>query len=116
MLAVSLWDFAFFLSFAIVVTSSVTTAGVLLVFSFLIVPAVIGSLFSRRLEIVLPIAWSAGIVASGAGLAGSYVLDLPTGGEVTIHRRGTVHMAEEERALVRLSELGFVFQFHFLLP
>src|SRR6266702_4249898 len=79
MLAVSLWDFAFFLSFAIVVTSSVTTAGVLLVFSFLIVPAVIGSLFSRRLEIVLPIAWSAGIVASGAGLAGSYVLDLPTG-------------------------------------
>ncbi len=79
MLAVSLWDFAFFLSFAIVVTSSVTTAGVLLVFSFLIVPAVIGSLFSRRLEIVLPIAWSAGIVASGAGLAGSYALDLPTG-------------------------------------
>jgi zinc/manganese transport system permease protein len=78
-LAVSAWDFAFFLSFGIVVTSSVTTAGVLLVFSFLIVPAVIGSLFSRRLKIVLPIAWSAGIVASGAGLAGSYVLDLPTG-------------------------------------
>jgi zinc/manganese transport system permease protein len=79
MLAVSLWDFAFFLSFGIVVTSSVTTAGVLLVFSFLIVPAVIGSLFSRRLKIVLPIAWGAGILASAAGLAGAYVLDLPTG-------------------------------------
>ena len=79
MLAVSLWDFVFFLSFGIVVTSSVTTAGVLLVFSFLIVPAVIGSLFSRRLKIVLPIAWGAGILASAAGLGGSYVLDLPTG-------------------------------------
>jgi zinc/manganese transport system permease protein len=79
MLAVSLWDFLFFLSFGIVVTSSVTTAGVLLVFSFLIVPAVIGSLFSRRLKLVLPIAWGAGIAASGAGLAGSYVFDLPTG-------------------------------------
>src|SRR6267154_6361419 len=47
-LVVSIWDFLFFLSFGIVVTSSVTTAGVLLVFSFLIVPAVIGSSFSTQ--------------------------------------------------------------------
>jgi len=78
-LAVTLWDFVFFLSFGVVVTSSVTTAGVLLVFCFLIVPAVIGTIFSRKLGIVLAIAWSAGIAASAAGLAGSYVFDLPTG-------------------------------------
>jgi zinc/manganese transport system permease protein len=78
-LAVSAWDFVFFLSFGIVVTSSVVTAGVLLVFSFLIVPAVIGTIFSRRITVVLSIAWGAGIVASAAGLASSYVLDLPTG-------------------------------------
>lgn len=78
-LAVSAWDFVFFLSFGIVVTSSVTTAGVLLVFSFLIVPAVIGTMFSRKVATVLVIAWSTGIVASAAGLAGSYALDLPTG-------------------------------------
>src|SRR5215475_9912585 len=78
-LAVSLWDFLFFLSFGVVVTSSVTTAGVLLVFSFLIVPAVIGMIFSRELHVVLPIAWGVGIVASATGLAGSYLLDLPTG-------------------------------------
>ena len=78
---VALWfcDFAFFLSFAIVVTSSVTTAGVLLVFSLLIVPAVIGSIFSSKLSMMLPIAWSVGIAACAAGLAGSYALDLPTG-------------------------------------
>ena len=78
-LAVSIWDFVFFLSFGIVVTSSVTTAGVLLVFSFLIVPAVIGFLYSSNVRAVLAIAWSVGIVASAVGLVGSYVLDLPTG-------------------------------------
>lgn len=77
--AVSGWDFVFFLSFGLVVTSSVTTAGVLLVFSFLIVPAVIGAIFSRQLLVVLLVAWSVGILTSAAGLAGSYVLDLPTG-------------------------------------
>jgi zinc/manganese transport system permease protein len=79
MLAVSIWDFLFFLTFGVVVTSSVTTAGVLLVFSFLIVPAVIGFIFSRSVRVVLAIAWGVGIAASAAGLAGSYILDLPTG-------------------------------------
>ena len=44
------------------------------------------------------------------------LLDLPTTGEVLIRGRATVHMSEEERALTRLTLLGFVFQFHFLLP
>jgi lipoprotein-releasing system ATP-binding protein len=44
------------------------------------------------------------------------LLDMPTSGEVRIRGRATAHMSEEERALTRLSELGFVFQFHFLLP
>jgi zinc/manganese transport system permease protein len=73
------WDFAFFLSFGFVVTSSVATAGVLLVFSLLIVPAVIGTIFSSKLAHVLGIAWAVGIAACAAGLAGSYALDLPTG-------------------------------------
>ncbi len=44
------------------------------------------------------------------------LLDLPTRGEVTILGRGTTAMSETERARVRLETLGFVFQFHFLLP
>ena len=44
------------------------------------------------------------------------LLDLPTEGEVLINGRATAHMDEAERALTRLSFLGFVFQFHFLLP
>ncbi len=44
------------------------------------------------------------------------LLDLPTTGEVRIRGRATAHMDEPERAVIRLSTLGFVFQFHFLLP
>ncbi len=44
------------------------------------------------------------------------LLDLPTSGEVLLRGRATVHMEEEERAFTRLTMLGFVFQFHFLLP
>ena len=44
------------------------------------------------------------------------LLDLPTSGEVLIRGRATARMDEEERAHTRLSLLGFVFQFHFLLP
>jgi lipoprotein-releasing system ATP-binding protein len=44
------------------------------------------------------------------------LLDLPTSGEVLIRGRATAAMDERERAFTRLSMLGFVFQFHFLLP
>jgi zinc/manganese transport system permease protein len=99
-LAVSLWDFLFFLSFGVVVTSSVTTAGVLLVFSFLIVPAVIGAMFSRAVPVVLAIAWSTGILASAVGLAGSFVLDLPTGAAMVVAFVLMLAMAGLAKALV----------------
>ena len=58
--------------------------------------------------------------ASGSGKSSLLyllgLLDLPTTGEVRIDGRATAHMDEAERAEVRLSTLGFVFQFHFLLP
>ncbi len=73
------WDFAFYVSFGIVVTSSVAIAGVLLVFSFLIIPAAIGILFHPGTLGRLAIGWAAGTVASVFGLGASYWGDLPTG-------------------------------------
>ncbi len=61
------------------VTSSVALAGVLLVFSFLIIPAAIGVLFAETLGRQLAIGWSAGTLASAAGLGLSFAFDLPTG-------------------------------------
>ncbi len=79
---VRLWDFLFYISFGFVVTSAVQIAGILLVFSYLIVPAVCGILFAERIGVRLLIAWTVGVLASGVGLFGSYVLDLPTGATI----------------------------------
>ena len=73
------WDVFFYASFGLVVTSSVALAGVLLVFSFLIIPAAIGMLYAERLSRQLAIGWVAGSVASLVGLVISYFRDLPTG-------------------------------------
>lgn len=74
-----LWDFLFYLSFGLVVTSSVSIGGVLLVFSFLIIPAAIGTLFHARILPRLLIGWLAGTLASAVGLGASFAWDLPTG-------------------------------------
>jgi lipoprotein-releasing system ATP-binding protein len=44
------------------------------------------------------------------------LLDMPTEGEVLIRGHATARMSESERAQTRLADIGFVFQFHFLLP
>lgn len=81
-ISVRFWDFLFYASFALVVTSSVRIAGVLLVFSFLVVPSVCAMLISKKLDKRLMIGWGFGMLASGLGLAGSYYFDFPTGASV----------------------------------
>jgi lipoprotein-releasing system ATP-binding protein len=44
------------------------------------------------------------------------LLDVPTSGEVLVEGQPAGALDEEQRARLRLSEIGFVFQFHFLLP
>jgi zinc/manganese transport system permease protein len=73
------WDFLFYLSFGIVITFSVPIAGVLLVFSFLVVPAAIAFQFTRRQGALAAISWMAGALASAGGLWVSFHYDLPTG-------------------------------------
>jgi zinc/manganese transport system permease protein len=73
------WDFWFYLLFGTVITFSVPLGGVLLVFSFLVVPAVTAFLFTRRPLALTAIAFTTGSVASAIGLAISYKADLPTG-------------------------------------
>ena len=82
--SVRLWDFLFYSTFGIVVTSSVAVAGVLLVFTFLIVPSVSAMLFSDKVGTRLAIAWTLGTVASFVGMAASYQLDTPTGATVVV--------------------------------
>jgi zinc/manganese transport system permease protein len=76
------WEFVFYATFGMVVTSSVALAGVLLVFSFLIIPAAIGVMFASTLPRQLAIGWIAGILTSAAGFAASFAFDLPTGAAI----------------------------------
>jgi zinc/manganese transport system permease protein len=77
-----LWDFLFYTSFGFVVTSSVAIAGVLLVFSYLIVPSVAAMLFARSIGKRLAIGWTMGAVVSAIGILISFQADLPTGATI----------------------------------
>jgi zinc/manganese transport system permease protein len=80
--AFRMWDFVFYTSFGFVVTSSVRLAGVLLVFSYLIVPAVVGALLARGVGARLLIGWGFGLLVSVLGLLTSWSWDLPTGAAI----------------------------------
>jgi zinc/manganese transport system permease protein len=73
------WDFWFYLSFGLVITFSVPIVGVLLVFSFLVVPAAIAFQFTREYARLAVYSWLAGVLASAGGLWLSFRYDLPTG-------------------------------------
>jgi zinc/manganese transport system permease protein len=79
---IKLWDFLFYTSFGFVVTSSVAIAGVLLVFSYLIVPSVAAMLFARSIGKRLAIGWTMGAVVSAIGILISFQADLPTGATI----------------------------------
>ena len=76
------WDFVFYASFGVVVTSSVRVGGVLLVFSYLIVPALAGVALGGSVAARLIIGWGFGTLVSILGMAASAALDLPTGATV----------------------------------
>src|SRR5213595_1529956 len=81
-LSLRLWDFLFYVSFGLVVTSSVAIAGVLLVFCYLIVPSVGAMLFAETIGKRLAIGCTMGTLVSALGVYLSVRLDLPTGATI----------------------------------
>ncbi len=81
-LRVRWWDFWFYVLFGFVVTSFVQIGGVLLVFSYLIIPAVCANFLVESLASRLALAWSIATVGSMLGLFASYTRDLPTGAAI----------------------------------
>jgi ABC-type Mn2+/Zn2+ transport systems, permease components len=84
-LRVRWWDFFFYAVFGLVVTSFVRIAGVLLVFSYLIVPAVCGINLAQRTVNRLLIGWFIALLGGIAGLFLSYWWDLPSGAAMSAH-------------------------------
>jgi zinc/manganese transport system permease protein len=79
---VRLWDLLFYASFGVVVASSVRIAGVLLVFSYLIVPALAATTLGGSVPFRLLVGWSFGAVVSVLGMVASAAFDLPTGATI----------------------------------
>jgi zinc/manganese transport system permease protein len=77
--SVGWWDFLFYALFGIVVTSSVHIAGVLLVFSLLVIPPVIALFFTTRQGWRLFWGWTIAFVGSLMGIVISVSMNLPAG-------------------------------------
>ncbi len=73
------WDFLFFVTEAIITILIVPVAGVLLAYGFLMIPAAIGTMFSKRWIPSLLIGWGTGFAACAIGVIGSYKTDSPYG-------------------------------------
>jgi ABC-type Mn2+/Zn2+ transport system permease subunit len=74
-----LWDFLLFTTQGIITVLIVPIAGVLLAYAFLMIPAAIAAMFTRKWAAAVAIGWSAGFTACLLGLCASYFLNLPYG-------------------------------------
>ncbi|HSG98611.1 MAG TPA: metal ABC transporter permease [candidate division Zixibacteria bacterium] len=74
-----LWDFLFYATFALSVTATVRTSGVLLIFIFLVGPALAAAFIGGSVRRSLALGWTFGIVGSVLGLTASVVFDTPPG-------------------------------------
>ncbi|MCI0617170.1 metal ABC transporter permease, partial [bacterium] len=78
------WDLLFYMSFGVVITKSVAIVGVLLVFSYLVVPAVIAQMWSTTVKGRLLFGWFVAVLASTLGIVWSFYSDYPTGPAVVV--------------------------------
>lgn len=74
-----LWDFLFFTTQGIITVLIVPIAGVLLAYSFLMIPAAIATLFTRRWGLAVLLGWGLGFLACLLGLGSSYRWNWPYG-------------------------------------
>lgn len=103
---VRFWDFLFYASFGLVISFSVEIAGVLMVFSTLVIPAVIAFLFTHRLGVALVIAWIAGAIAIVGGIGASFIWDVATGPLLVCAFGLVLVLAAILRAILRISPEG----------
>lgn len=81
-ISIRLWDFLFYVTFGLIVTVSVRIVGVLLIFSYLIIPALCAILLVSGFGKRLMVGWAIGVLASIAGLYASCVFDFPAGASI----------------------------------
>jgi len=98
---VGLWDFLFYATFALVVTSSVKLAGVLVVFALLILPATAALSRGKGVAGRILFGWVFGGAGCLAGLELSARLDWPAGPAIILALLGLLMATTAMQALRR---------------
>ncbi len=96
------WNLLFYLTLALVIAVAIRTAGVLLVFSNLVIPAVTALLFAERFWILILLAVGICLIANWTGLYASYHFDLPTGPSIVTSLGGWLVLASLYKSFLRL--------------
>lgn len=96
------WNLLFYVTLALVIAIAIRTAGVLLVFSNLVIPAVTALLFAERFSILLSLAVGISLVATWTGFYTSFWLDLPTGPSIVASLGGWLVLASVCKGLFSL--------------
>lgn len=79
---VGMWNFLFFFTLGVAIAVAIRVAGVLLVFSYLVFPPMIGLLTCRQWKTSALVSVLSGCLASGGGVWASLKWDLPTGSTI----------------------------------
>jgi zinc transport system permease protein len=81
---VRLLEYALFAVAAVVIVASVRVIGVILIAAYIVIPAATARLVSRSLFSMTVLSIAVGLVSTVAGLAGSYLLDVPSGSTIIL--------------------------------
>jgi ABC-type Mn2+/Zn2+ transport system permease subunit len=76
-------------------------SGVLLVFSYLIVPSVAAMMYARSIGTRLAFGWTMGAIVSGLGVYFSFHFDLPTGATIVCTFGGVLVVLAIARAMLQ---------------
>ncbi len=76
---VQLWEFLFYLALGVAFSLSVSVAGVLVIFAYLVIPATAALVLDVSMNATFVVAVGIALVASAGGIFASYRWDLPTG-------------------------------------
>jgi len=92
------WDFLLFTTQGIITILIAPLAGVLLAYAFLMIPATIAAMFTRRWGRAVAVGWAVGFGACAAGCLASWHWGLPYGPTLVLALGGAFLMAMAVRA------------------
>ncbi|HIJ72446.1 MAG TPA: metal ABC transporter permease [Planctomycetes bacterium] len=102
------WDFLLFVTQGIITVLIVPIAGVLLAYAFLMIPAAIVAMFTKKWLLAVVFGWTIGFLACLIGLCCSYFLNFPYGPSLVLSLGLFFILATIIRCLFPSNKMGFV--------